>query len=81
MSEEVDKILEGLSQEERLKLLERLIKGAENAYEESLTVEERLERLENMFLGGSGGCCEPRIVVRRGRGRHREFSSAGCFCC
>lgn len=44
---EGEKILEGLSQEERLELLERLIQGAERAREENLTIEERLERLES----------------------------------
>jgi hypothetical protein len=79
MSEEIDKILEGLSQEDRLKLLEQLIKGAEQAYEENLTVEERVERLESTFLGGAG-CCGPRVIVKRAHGR-RAFAGEGMVCC
>lgn len=80
MSEEIDKILEGLSQEDRLKLLERLIKGAEQAYEENLTVEERLNRLEDAMLD-AGGCCGPRVVVKRTRGDRRVYSGRGFMCC
>jgi cell division septum initiation protein DivIVA len=79
MSEEIDKILEGLSQEDRLKLLERLIKGAEQAYEENLTVEERVDRLENTLLGGAS-CCGPRVIVKRAHGR-RAFAAEGFGCC
>jgi hypothetical protein len=58
---EVDKILEGLSQEERLELLERLVKeGAQN--EENLSLEERVKRLEDFVFGG-----------RRGFGPHHAF--------
>ncbi len=63
-----DDILEKLSQEERLKLLERLIKGASQEKEENLTLEQRVKRLENMFSPGreptvsairmSCGCCD-----------------------
>jgi len=49
---EAEKILEGLSQEERLELLERLIQGASQAHEESLSTEERVKRLEEVVLGG-----------------------------
>lgn len=52
---EADKILEGLSQEERLELLERLIQGASRAQEENLTTGERVERLEEALWGGRGG--------------------------
>ncbi len=52
---EAEKILEGLSQEERLELLERLIQGAAQAQEESLTTEERLDRLEEALWGGRSG--------------------------
>ena len=67
---DAEKILEGLSQEERLKLLERLIQGAEQAQDESLSVEDRVERLESLV--GLG----PRH--RRG---HRGFRMSGCHCC
>ncbi len=50
--DDVEKILEGLSQEERLKLLESLIQGASKAREENLSVEDRLERLEQIVLAG-----------------------------
>jgi hypothetical protein len=50
--DDVEKILEGLSQEDRLKLLESLIQGATKAREESLSIEDRLERLEQVVLGG-----------------------------
>ncbi len=67
---DAEKILEGLSQEERLKLLERLIQGAEQAQDESLSVEERVERLESLVGMGP----------RRWRG-HRDFRMSGCHCC
>jgi hypothetical protein len=58
---EVDKILEGLSQEERLELLERLVKeGAQT--EENLSLEERVKRLEDFVFVG-----------RRGFGPHHAF--------
>ena len=66
---DAEKILEGLSQEERLKLLERLIQGAEQAKEESLSVEDRVERLESLVDLGP----------RRRRG-HRSFRMSGCQC-
>lgn len=50
---DADEILEKLSQEERLELLERLIKGASQAKEENLTLEERVERLERIVGVGS----------------------------
>lgn len=68
-----EEILEKLSKEERLELLERLIQGAMQAQEEDLSTEERIERLEALagwgprrqHLGGHGfrgpgrrcGCC------------------------
>lgn len=60
-------ILEKLSKEERLELLERLIKGAAQEQEENLTLEERVERLEKMFGPG----CEPVVRIVR----------AGVSCC
>jgi hypothetical protein len=62
-----DEILDKLSQEERLELLERLIKGAAKEKEESLTLDQRVERLEKMFSPDR----EPTIRVVR----------AGCACC
>ena len=66
---DAEKILEGLSQEERLKLLERLIQGAEQAQEESLNVEDRVERLESLVGLGP-----------RRRREHRGFGMSGCHC-
>lgn len=61
---DAEKILEGLSQEERLKLLERLIQGAEQAQEESLSVEDRVERLESLVgLGPRHGRHGPRMFA------------------
>ena len=51
---DAEKILEGLSQEERLALLERLLKGAAGQ-EEDLSTEERVERLEEVALGRQRG--------------------------
>ncbi len=73
---EIDKILEGLSQEERLQLLERLVKeGAQKeAKPEDLSLEERVKRLEDYVFGPRRGF-GPRWVMRRhffagpGRGR------------
>ncbi len=67
---DAEKILEGLSQEERLKLLERLIQGAEQAQDESLSVEERVKRLESLVGLGP-----------RRRQEHRSFRMSGCHCC
>jgi hypothetical protein len=73
---EIDKILEGLSQEERLQLLERLVKeGAQKETKvEDLNLEERVKRLEDFVFGSRRGF-GPRWVMRRhflagtGRGR------------
>jgi len=51
---DAEKILEGLSQEERLALLERLLKGAARQ-EEDLSTAERVERLEEILLGRRRG--------------------------
>ena len=64
-----EKILEGLSQEDRLKLLERLIQGAEQAQEESLNIEDRVERLESLVGLGP-----------RRRHGHRGPRMSGCHC-
>jgi hypothetical protein len=63
---EIEKILEGLSQEERLQLLERLVKDdAQNeAKAEDLTLEERVKRLEDFVFGARRGF-GPRWVMRR----------------
>ena len=73
---EIDKILEGLSQEERLQLLERLVKEGtqKEAKTEDLSIEERVKRLEDYVFGPRRGF-GPRWVMRRhfsagpGRGR------------
>lgn len=78
---EAEKILEGLGQEERLELLERLIQGASQAQEESLTTEERVERLEESLWGGRRGFGP--WQARRGRSSFRGHRGAGwngCQC-
>ncbi len=73
---EIDKILEGLSQEERLQLLERLVKedAQKEASSEDVTLEERVKRLEDYVFGPRRGF-GPRWVMHRhffagpGRGR------------
>ncbi|GMQ78577.1 MAG: hypothetical protein BMS9Abin02_1096 [Anaerolineae bacterium] len=69
---DAEEILEGLSQEERLKLLERLIQGAEQAQEESLSVEDRVERLESLVGLGP--------TRRRGHRGHRGPRMFVCHC-
>jgi len=46
---DTEKILEGLTQEERLELLEHLIQSTDKPREEDLSVEQRLERLESLI--------------------------------
>jgi len=79
----VEAILEGLSQEDRLALLERLIKDADETPEEQhLTVEDRIARLEQAVFEGpsprEGRCAAggPRRWRMRGRShaRGREHS-------
>lgn len=48
--EKIDAILEGLSQEERMALLERLIRGG--GQDEDLSLEDRVDRLEAILLCG-----------------------------
>jgi hypothetical protein len=73
---EIDKILEGLSQEERLQLLERLVKeeAQKEAKTEDLSLEERVKRLEDFVFGARRGF-GPRWVMHRhsfaGHGRGR----------
>lgn len=54
---EIDKILEGLSQEERLELLERLVKeSAQNEEKtENLSLEQRVKRLEDFVFEARHG--------------------------
>ncbi len=71
-----EKILEGLNQEERLELLERLIQRATPALEESPNIEERTERLVEAL--GSG-----RQQARHGErfsGKPGMAGKMGCQC-
>ncbi len=72
---EIDKILEGLSQEERLELLERLVKeGAqEETKAEDLSLEQRVKRLEDFVFAARPGFGPPwafrrHFFARHGRG-------------
>jgi cell division septum initiation protein DivIVA len=78
-----EKILEGLTQEERLKLLEQLIQGAEQAQEEELSLEDRVDRLETVIFAA------PHRRSRHGHGphgrhgqhrRHHHMGGCGCGC-
>ncbi len=70
---DVEEVFEGLSQQERLDLLERLIRGAEASDDDPLTTEERIERLEKSTWGEGCGC-------RRGSGRSSSRGRRGCGC-
>lgn len=70
---DVEKVFEGLSQQERLDLLERLIRGAEEPDNDPLTTEERIERLEKSTWGEGCGC-------HRGSGRSGSRGRRGCGC-
>ncbi|MFQ5611841.1 MAG: hypothetical protein ACE5H9_06875 [Anaerolineae bacterium] len=83
MMDDVEKILEGLSQEDRLKLLESLIQGATQAREENLSVEERLERLEQLILGKPWAAHGARVVhIECGPGfaHHAGGMGHSCHC-
>jgi len=67
---DADEILEKLSQEERLELLERLIKGAAQAKEEELTIEDRVARLEKLVGVGT-----KRVI------KIAHSSDMDCYCC
>lgn len=67
---DADEILEGLTQEERLELLRRLIQDAERPRVEELSTEERLERLESIVAFGP--------MRWRGRRWHHAY---GWHCC
>ena len=58
---DVEEVIAGLSQDERLDLLERPIRGATGSEDEALSTEERIERLEKTAWDRGCGC-------RRGSG-------------
>jgi cell division septum initiation protein DivIVA len=66
---DTEDVFDKLTQEERLKLLEQLIKGASQAQEESLTIEQRVKRLEEMLGAGSK------------QARVKAIRLGGCSCC
>jgi len=70
---DVEKVFEGLSQRERLDLLERLIRGETGSENDVLTTEERIEGLEKSAWGESRGCC-------RGSGRSSSRGRKSCDC-
>ena len=70
---DVEEVIGGLSQDERLDLLERLIRGAERSDDEALSTEERIERLEKTVWGRGCGC-------RRGSGHSGSGWRRGCGC-
>lgn len=70
---DVEEVFEGLSQQERLDLLERLIRGETGSDNDPLTTEERIERLEKSTWSGGCGC-------RRGSGRSGFRGRRGCDC-
>lgn len=78
---DIESILEGLTQEERLALLERLVKsmaGAETP-EEELTIEERVKRLEDIVLGWWGR--GPRWGRQWGHRHGPAWAGGGFWCC
>ena len=79
--EDAEKILENLSEEERLELLKRLIQGVDEGKEEELTAEERIERLEDAVLGSHRFGSGKRVVIRRVRGDRHKFSDIDCCSC
>ncbi len=70
---DVEEVFAELSQDERLDLLERLIRGAGRSEDDVLSTEERIERLERTAWGHSCGC-------RRGSGRSGSRGRRGCGC-
>ncbi len=70
---DVEEVFAGLSQDERLDLLERLIRGAERSGDDVLSTEERVERLERSAWGHSCGC-------HGGSGRSGSRGRRGCGC-
>ncbi|GBE49128.1 hypothetical protein BMS3Bbin13_00027 [bacterium BMS3Bbin13] len=71
-----EKVLEGLNQEERLELLERLIQRAFPVLEESTNIEERTERLVEALGSGHQHACRG----RRFSGKHGMARKMGCQC-
>lgn len=70
---DVEEAFAGLSQDERLDLLERLIRGTEQPEDEALDTEERIERLETIAWGHGCGC-------HRGSGHSDSWGRRGCGC-
>ena len=70
---DVEEVIAGLSQDERLDLLERLIRGTEQPEDEPLSTEERIERLEKTTWGHGCGC-------HRGSGHSGSRGRRGCGC-
>jgi hypothetical protein len=70
---DVEEVFEGLSQQERLDLLERLIRGETGSGNDAPTTEERIDRLERTTWGEGCGC-------RRGSGRSGSGGRRGCDC-
>ncbi len=70
---DVEEVFAGLSQQERLDLLERLIRGTTGSENDALTTEERIERLERTAWGHGCGC-------RRGSGWSASRDHRGCGC-
>jgi len=75
---DVEKILEELSQEERLALLGRLLKGA-TGQEADLSTEERVKRLEEIVLGRWPGFGPWR--ARRPASWWTRGTACPCPCC
>jgi hypothetical protein len=81
-----ENILEGLTQEERLKLLEQLIQGAEQAQEEELSLEDRVDRLEAVVFAGPGRMHQHEHGRHGRHGQHRRHHHhhhhhmGGCGC-
>ena len=77
--DKAERILAELSQEERLKLLERLLQATTAKEEATLTVEERLAHLEKAVLG-QGRRKKVRILQMGGDASWSDDDSC-CICC
>ncbi len=76
-----EKILEGLNQEERLELLERLIQRASPVLEKSPDIEERTERLaEVLGIDRRQTCRGRRFHGRHFSGKPGMAKKMGCRC-
>lgn len=71
---DVEGVFEGLGRQDRLDLLERLIRGETATDAEALTTEERIERLEKSTWGKGRGCCG-------GSGPSSSRGERRCGCC